>query len=250
LLSLFDGGSRVGLSDRELLEQFTSGRAPTAELAFAALVTRHGPMVWRVCRVVLDDCHDADDAFQATFLVLARKAGKIGRPEVLENWLYGTAHRVARKVRQAAVRRQKHERRQATQSIGDGATGADQVEEDAVRFERARLVHEELARLSASSRAAIMLCDLEGLTQDEASIRLRCSDRTLRRRLRTAHELLRIRLTRRGLAPAAGLLAAAWSTGSVRDPGFIGHSFGSSRHGTRRRQGGFWNGFERGSGTR
>ncbi len=207
-------GTAAGSSDGQLLERFAVCRdtdADDAEAAFAALVARHGPMVRRVCRSLLADSNDAEDVFQATFLVLARKAGTIRRPELLGNWLYGTAHRTVQKLKVRSVRRLKHEAREAAMAGTRVSTDADGVERQAVRREEAQLVHEEVARLPAGCRAAVVLCDLEGQSHEEAARRLRCSDRTLRRRLSRARDLLRTRLTRRGLDPSAtaGLLAAA-----------------------------------------
>ena len=110
IASLFDGGSVAGLTDRQLIERFTARRDAAGEAAFAALVSRHGPMVLEVCWQLLGDRHDAEDAFQAVFLVLARKARSIRDPELLGNWLYGVALRTARKARgQNARRRRKEE---------------------------------------------------------------------------------------------------------------------------------------------
>lgn len=215
LYTLFSAGSAVGQSDEELLQQFAASRRHASELAFVALVTRHGPMVRRVCRALLADPNDADDAFQATFFILARKARTIHRPDLLANWLYGTASRAARKLRQQTDRRRKHERRQAMMARIKNGSDADHVEAHALQREHVLAMHEEVARLSRPLRSAVLLCDLQGLAQDEAAARLRCSDRTLRRRLKTGHELLRVRLTRRGLAPTAGLLAEAWAGESV-----------------------------------
>src|SRR5271168_1131591 len=97
--SLFEGGSVAGLTDRQLLERFNARRDPVGEAAFAALVTRHGPMVLDICRQVVGDLHLAEDAFQAVFLVLARKARSIGNPDLLSNWLYGVALRTARRAK-------------------------------------------------------------------------------------------------------------------------------------------------------
>src|SRR5262249_39741110 len=105
LRKLFEAGTVGGLSDGELLERFVSRREAIAGPAFAALVERHGPMVLGVCRALLRDVHTAEDAFQATFLVLARRAAAIREPGLLANWLYGVAHRVARKARAQALRR-------------------------------------------------------------------------------------------------------------------------------------------------
>jgi RNA polymerase sigma factor (sigma-70 family) len=209
LQTLFGAGALGGLTDGQLLERFAGRRDRDAEAAFAALVSRHGPMVRRVCRSLLSDPNDADDAFQATFLVLARKAGVISRPDLLGNWLFGTAHRAARTLKTCAARRKKHEAREAAMAHTRAWTDPSALEQHAARREETRIVHEELARLPAAGRTAVVLCDLEGRTQQDASRLLRCSDRTLRRRLERTRRLLRLRLTRRGLSPAAGLFAAA-----------------------------------------
>ena len=107
--TLYQLGTVGGLSDEELLGQFVAWRGEDAEDAFAAVVGRHGPMVLRVCRRILTDSHDADDAFQVTFLVLARKARSIARREQLANWLYGVAVRTANEVRKSAARRRARE---------------------------------------------------------------------------------------------------------------------------------------------
>jgi len=107
--SLFDGGSVAGLTDRQLIERFNDRRDAIGEAAFAALVARHGAMVLHVCRQLLSDPHHAEDAFQAVFLVLARKARSIRDPDLLGNWLYGVALRTARKARVQLVRRRKNE---------------------------------------------------------------------------------------------------------------------------------------------
>ena len=195
---LLGQGSATGLEDGPLLERFAgrSGDA-AAEAAFAALVARHGPMVRRVCRKLLADPHDADDAFQATFLVLARKARSIRRPERLAGWLYGTAHRSSRKLRADRARRRKHEAARLAPTPGA----------DPDHSEEAAIVLDEVARLPRDCRVAVVLCDLEGLTQEEAADRLGCSARTVRRRLARGHDLLRDRLTRRGIAPPMALLA-------------------------------------------
>src|SRR4029077_6054252 len=111
LNTLFSVGRIGGLTDAQLLERFTSRRDETAELAFRALVERHGPMVLRVCRAVLRDAHDADDAFQATFLVLVRRAGSLWVRDSLGPWLHQVAHRIAHCARSDAARRRKQELR-------------------------------------------------------------------------------------------------------------------------------------------
>jgi RNA polymerase sigma factor (sigma-70 family) len=209
LQTLFGAGALGGLTDGQLLDRFAGPRDRDADAAFAALVSRHGPTVRRVCRSLLSDPNDADDAFQATFLVLARKAGVIRRPDLLGSWLYGTAHRAARTLKTRAARRLKHEAREAAMARAGASTDPGDLEQHAARREETRIVHEELARLPAAGRTAVVLCDLEGRTQQEASRLLRCSDRTLRRRLERTRRLLRLRLVRRGLCPTAGLFAAA-----------------------------------------
>ena len=199
--TLLEAGTVAGLTDGIMLERFAARRDVAAEAAFTALVARHGPMVRRVCRRLLDDPHDADDAFQATFFLLARKAGAIRHPQRLSGWLYGTAHRVASKLKVDAARRRRHEARAALAEEG-------RVDES-VRREEAKVVLEEVARLPEAYRAAVVLCELEGLTQDEAARSLGYSDRTLRRQLARAHGLLRARLIRRGVLPTAALVATA-----------------------------------------
>ena len=197
--ALFEAGTVAGLTDAELLERFaargTTGEG--SEAAFAALVERHGPTVLRLCRRVLDDPSDAEDAFQATFLVLVRRAGAIRRRESVGSWLHGVALRVASASRASSARRRMHERRKAemaSAAAGDGAGGS----------EVAPLVHEELGRLPERFRAAVVLCDLEGLTYDEAADRLRWPVGTVKSRLSRGRARLRARLTRLGLSPASG----------------------------------------------
>ena len=200
---LLETGSVAGLSDGDLLERFAARRDDAAEAAFAALVSRHGPMVRGVCRRLLADPHDAEDAFQATFLILARKAGAIRRPERLASWLYGTAYRVSRKLKVQSARHRRHE------SVA-ALTGAEASPDDEPgRREECRVVFEEVARLPEAYREVVVLHALEGLTQEEAARHLGCSDRTFRRRWVRSCSLLRRRLTYRGLAPAAATIASA-----------------------------------------
>src|SRR5262249_4429126 len=141
-----------GPSDGQLLDAYVRGRA---EDAFAALVRRHGPTVWSVCRRVLGDDHDAEDAFQATFLVLCRKAATIRPRDMVANWLYGVARNVARKARATSDRRRGRERPVATLPEPEAA------EADPWRDVYPVLDH-ELSRLPHKYRAALVLCDLEG----------------------------------------------------------------------------------------
>ncbi len=156
--TLFDGGATSTLSDGSLLERFLNDRDSVGEAAFAAIVERHGPMVHRVCRGVLRESHDADDAFQATFLILARKAGAIRRNGSVGSWLYGVACRVALRARSARTRR-------AALELSAGAWSMEhQPETRDIEFQPE--IHEEVDRLPTKYRSAIILCDLEGLTHD------------------------------------------------------------------------------------
>ena len=145
LRMLFEVGTVVGLTDGQLLDRFVTGRD---EAAFTALIERHGPMVQRVCGEVLGDYHDAQDAFQATFLVLARRAASIRRRDSLASWLYGVALRVSACARSASARRRIHERK-----LGRTASGADQQREEEPRRLRAALARGARPASRAVSRA-------------------------------------------------------------------------------------------------
>jgi RNA polymerase sigma factor (sigma-70 family) len=174
-------------TDSQLLKRFAGQRDP---VAFAALVRRHGPMVLAVCRRVLCSAHDADDAFQATFLVLVRKAGAIARPELLGNWLYGVAYRVAVKARANAARRSEHEKRAPVKAW------VDPVMEATAREERS-VLDAELHHMPEQYRAPLVLCYLEGKTNAEAARMLGWPTGSISGRLARARELLRKRLVRR-----------------------------------------------------
>lgn len=216
---LFAEGTLTGLSDAELLGRFASGRDA---MAFDALVARHGPMVLGVCRGLLNDPNDAEDAFQATFLILVRKAGTFRGPVALGGWLYLTARRVAIRANVAAARRRAYERRAAQMAQMTSEPGG------STRDELLSILHEEIARLPKKSRLAVVLCDLQGTPQDQASAELRLSERTLRRRLSEGRERLRARLAGRGLGQDQAMLAAlclrearitvptAWRSATVR----------------------------------
>jgi RNA polymerase sigma factor (sigma-70 family) len=186
-----------GFSDAELLARFVRAGDQSA---FAALVRRHGPMVLGVCRRVLSHAQDAEDAFQATFLVLVRKAGTLGRPELLGNWLYGVAYRTARKARADAARRAGPERQSEPMST------ADPVHEAAWRELRARL-DEEINRLPDKYRLPVVLCYLEGKTNEEAARLLGWPTGSMSARLSRGRELLRERLTGRARVVPPGAFA-------------------------------------------
>ena len=160
------------LADRHLLERFVTARDETA---FAALVRRHGPMVLGVCRRLLHDAHEAEDAFQATFLVLVHKARSIGRPESLGPWLHGVAYRTAARARQAA-RRRAREREAAAMPNRDPAV-------EAMWGELRVLLDEELGRLAQKYRAPLVLFYLDGKTTEEVARQLGCPRGTVLSRL-------------------------------------------------------------------
>jgi RNA polymerase sigma factor (sigma-70 family) len=201
ITQLFESGATAGLADAELLERFNDRDSATAERSFAILVERHGPMVHRVCRRVLVDPNDADDAFQATFLVLARKAGTLRVAESLGPWLHGVAYRVAMTVRSNAARRRIKEKNAAEVKRGSVPNHEDR--------EIGAKIHEEIERLPGPYRTAIVLCLLEGLTQEQAAERLGWAPGTVRSRLARGREQLQGRLIRRGLSTASALVAAS-----------------------------------------
>jgi len=184
----------VGPSDRELVSRFVDFRD---EQAFTTLVRRHGPMVFGVCRRVLDNVQDAEDAFQATFVVLARKAHAVEKPELLANWLYGVAYRTARKARVQAARRGHHERQAALMSGVEVLQAAENWQE--IRG----VLDEELQHLPPKYRAPLVLCYLEGMTNEQAARKLGWPAGSMSYRLARGRELLRGRLARRSKAFAA-----------------------------------------------
>jgi RNA polymerase sigma factor (sigma-70 family) len=192
--------------DGELLRCFAAGRD---EAAFRQLVRRHGPMVLGACRRLLGNHHDAEDAFQAAFLILARRAGAIRRPEALGAWLHEVAVRTARRARTREAARRLHERQVPPMPERDFLAGVAWRDLQGV-------LDEEIGRLPAGLRVPVVLCYLEGRTYEQASKQLRCPPGTLSRRLARARGLLRSRLVRRGLALPAGVLAAALAEGQAR----------------------------------
>jgi RNA polymerase sigma factor (sigma-70 family) len=212
---LFERGSAIGESDARLLERFVAG---ADEAAFEALVVRHARSVLRVCNHVLHDPHDAEDAFQATFLILARKAGSLWVGDSLAAWL----HRVARRVAVEANRRKARRRAVEPTGLDVAAVPAASGEPREALWP---LLHEEIDRLPEKYRAPIVLCDLEGLTRDEAAGRLGWRPGTVAGRLARARALLRDRLARRGEFDLIGMMFGVGSgrlaTASV-PPSWIG----------------------------
>jgi RNA polymerase sigma factor (sigma-70 family) len=193
------------VSDRELLHRFAERRD---EGAFASLMRRHGPMVLRVCRRVLKHGPDAEDAFQATFLTLARKAGAVRWHDSAAGWLYGVARNTARRARDAAARRAHRERHVPAR------VSADLLAEMTAR-ELLGALDEELSLLPQEYREPLVLCYLEGATRDEAAQRLGCPLGTLKGRLERGKERLRAALARRGLSLPAALAATLLGRGAA-----------------------------------
>jgi RNA polymerase sigma factor (sigma-70 family) len=194
------------LGDGQLLQAFTTRGEQTA---FATLVERHGPMVFRVCRRVLRQEQDAEDAFQATFLVLAEKASAIRKNTALASWLHGVAYRVSLRARRDAGRRRAHEREAQPMSAKPDHQGLDWTEVQAV-------LDEEIQSLPEKFRAPFVLCFLEGRSRAEAARELGLKEGTVWSRLSHARQLLHQKLARRGIALPALLAATALSTGTAQ----------------------------------
>ncbi|MBI3409339.1 MAG: RNA polymerase sigma factor [Planctomycetes bacterium] len=192
-------GQAGDLSDGQLLQSFNSQRS---NAAFEALVRRHGSMVWGVCRRLLQNHHDAEDAFQATFLVLARKAASIVPREMVGNWLYGVARQTALRAGATAVKRRTQERQvmQLPEPPASDRTAALDMHE---------MLDEELSRLPDKYRVAVVLCDLEGKTRAEAARQLNWREGTVASRVARGRSLLAKRMARRGFKFSVATLAAS-----------------------------------------
>ena len=199
-------------SDQQLVEQFRSGRD---EATFRAILERHGPMVFHVCRRVLSSAADVEDAFQATFLILIRRGHTVRRHSSLASWLHGVAWRTALKLRAQSDRRRRREAKSAS-------TEAAAVTDDTTWGELRGILDEELQRLPETLRAPLLLCYLEGRTQDEAAAQIGVSKSTLRRNLDRARERLGRRLARRGVTLGtvlgAGLVSECAQAPACRAP--------------------------------
>jgi RNA polymerase sigma factor (sigma-70 family) len=208
LRTLFNLGVIGELSDGQLLERFATRGGEAAELAFAALVERHGAMVLRVCRHALGDPNDAQDAFQATFLILIEKARSLWVRDSIGPWLHRVAHRVAIRARTSAARRHAHERRAAALRPARVSDQTDAVDLTA-------LLHAEIDRLPERLRLPAVLCDVQGLTHEQAARHLGWPIGTVKSRLAKGRELLRSRLSRRGTGLPAGLPVVKFGPGGL-----------------------------------
>jgi RNA polymerase sigma factor (sigma-70 family) len=212
LQTVLTAGVLGTLPDRVLLERFHAGRGDAdSSSAFAALVERHGPMVLGVCRDVLHNLHDAEDAAQATFLILARSGASIRRADSLASWLFGVALRVAARSKAEAARRR------AIECRGGGMKARSEGSGPAAFLPE---LHEELNRLPERYRAPMVLCHLEGLTNEQAAGQLGVPVRTVQRRLAQGRERLRGRLVRRGIDPVVGLLGPGFTTHAASEAWF------------------------------
>ena len=201
--------AQAGQLDGDLLTAYVTSQDP---VAFEALVRRHAGMVWGVCRRTLGNDHDAEDAFQATFLILCRKASSIKPPGMVGNWLYGVARRAALKAKSLIRSRQLKEH-----AIAHLPARSNQS--DSERLELRQFLDEELSKLPAKYRVPIVLCDLEGLTRNEACQRLGWLEGTLSGRLSRARSLLARRLLRRGFGLSAGVGASFLASTSTSSAG-------------------------------
>ena len=213
LRTLFNVGAIRELTDGQLLERFATDRGEVAELAFAALVERHGPMVLRVCRGVLDEPQDIQDTFQATFLVLVTKARALWVRDSLGPWLHQVAYRTASGVRVSTARRRRLEGVAAASRREPRAEAVDDL---------GRVLHEEIDRLPDRFRAPVILCDLEGRTHEQAARHLGWPIGTVKSRQARARERLRDQLIRRGFAPGVGVLGVSTTLeASSLSPGLV-----------------------------
>ncbi|WP_165219490.1 RNA polymerase sigma factor [Aquisphaera insulae] len=203
LPTLFSIGRVGDRSDAQLVELYLTGGKEAREFGFATLVERHGPMVLRLCRQILNDPDDADDAFQATFLVLARSSDAVRKRDSLASWLHGVALRVSHRARADAARRRFHERNRAQRATRN----LTRIDDNKVPEIGEALHHHELECLPRRFREPVVLCHLQGLSTEAAARRLGCPLGTILSRLARGRARLRQGLNRRGLAMSAGLLA-------------------------------------------
>ncbi len=212
LRDLFRGGSFVGLTDDQLLARYASARDGPA---FEALVVRHGPMVVATCRAILKHEQDVEDAFQATFLVLARKAGSVRAGVALGGWLHRVAYRIAVQAKGEANQRRRLESEVAAMESSEAADPGRAIDHDL-----RSILYEQIERLPERERLPVILCDLEGLTYEQAAGRLQWTASVVCYRLSKARKRLRDRLARRGVTPAlvAVVMASTRETATAALP--------------------------------
>jgi RNA polymerase sigma factor (sigma-70 family) len=201
------------LADDEIVDQFLSGDEIDSDHAFRTLVERHGPMVLGVCRQVLDHDADAEDAFQLTFLVLARKVASVRNRAILGAWLHEVAYRTAVKTRVKIIRRRSLERQSVSMSPSEFVP--DSQHHDAAWNELRPVLHDEVRRLPDKYRIPIILSYLEGRTNEEVAKLLQWPVGTVKGRLSRARALLQSRLVRRGVTLSAAFLLSALADGAV-----------------------------------
>jgi RNA polymerase sigma factor (sigma-70 family) len=201
------------LADEDLVDRFLRGAETGSDDAFRIIVERHGPMVLGICRLVLDQEVDAEDAFQTTFLILARKVASIRNRAILATWLHEVAYRTAVKVRLSLVRRRFLERQSV--SMMPSRIEPDRQQQDAAWNELRPVLHDEVRRLPEKYRIPVILSYLEGKTNDEVAELLHWPVGTVKGRLSRARALLRSRLTRRGMGLSAAFLITALTDGAV-----------------------------------
>jgi RNA polymerase sigma factor (sigma-70 family) len=194
---LINAGTAVGLTDGQLLECFATRGGDASELAIATLVDRHGPMILRTCRAILQDEDAAWDAFQATFLILARRGGSLWVHDSIGPWLHRVARHAAIRARRDESRRRIIER--------NAARAAERPPHEPADADTSAILHAELDRLPERYRVPLVLCDLEGRTHEDVARHLGCPAGTVKSRLSRARERLRDRLARRGLAPGSAV---------------------------------------------
>ena len=210
-------GTVGGMTDRELVERFLGSQGCDREDAFAAIVQRHGPMVLSVCRRMLAGSADVEDAFQAVFFVLARRAGAIRKLDGLKSWLYGVAVRTSKEARRRAAKRRLRE--------GGAMDESKAVSEpDEGRGDLLDLLDEEIDRLPRRYREVVLLCELEGASRQDAARRLGLPEGTLSSRLARGRTLLRDRLTRRGVTLSSGALTLTSDPANAALPEPLAHS--------------------------
>jgi RNA polymerase sigma factor (sigma-70 family) len=215
---------RLGeFSDSVLLQRFVQQRD---ESAFAALVSRHGAMVLRSCRRILGDVREAEDAFQAAFLILARKAHTLREPAELPGWLHGVARRVALKARRKVATRA--HQTQLSEELPDAHS--DPLAQLTAR-ELLTILDEAIARLPLAQRSAVVLCCLEGRTREEAAKLLGCTVGSLKGHLERGRGRLQERLRRRGIALSAALALTAASEGEAASPLLLRSTVSAALHG-------------------